>query len=44
MRYQSLAAAIMADYKSKVTDEFEEMVFKTVLEENMKTIVDDCSE
>lgn len=44
MRYQSLAAAIMADYKSKVDDELSEMVFKTVLDENMEEIVNRSGE
>ena len=45
MKYQSLAAAIMADSKSKVTDEnLEDMIFSTVLKENMETIVNGCGE
>ena len=45
MKCQSLASAIMADVKSKVTDEkIEDMIFKCVLKENMDTIVNGCGE
>lgn len=45
MNYQSLASAIMADWKSKVHDEqIKEMVFEEVLRENMNTIVEKSGE
>lgn len=41
---QSLASAIIADKKSTVTDEIEDLVFKTMLSEHMDNIVDGASE
>ena len=37
---QSLASAIIADAKSTVTDELEDIVFKSMLKEHMDSIVD----
>lgn len=37
---QTLASAIIADSKSKVTDELEDIVFKSMLSEHMDSIVD----
>ena len=37
---QSLASAIIADAKSNVTDELEDLVFKSMLAEHMDSIVD----
>ena len=44
MNTQSLASVLMADSGSKVCDELEDMVFKTVLSENMNIIIDGGSE
>lgn len=41
---QSLASAIIADAKSKVTDELEEAIFKAMLSENMESIINGCGE
>lgn len=41
---QSLASAIIADTKSTVSDELEDMVFKSMLSENMNVIIDGSSE
>lgn len=35
-----LGEVVLSDTKSYVTDEFEEMAFKAMLENNMKNIVD----
>lgn len=37
---QTLASAIIADAKSTVTDELEDLVFKSMLAEHMDSIVD----
>lgn len=45
MNYQSLASAIMADWKSRVhNEEIKEMAFRQVLKENMNTIVEKSGE
>ena len=46
MKYktQTLASAIIADSKSTVTDELEDIVFKSMLSEHMNNIVDGASE
>lgn len=37
---QPLASAIFADSKSNVSDELQDLVFKSMLKENMEQIVD----
>lgn len=41
---QSLASAVIADSKSTVTDELEDIVFKSMLSEHMNSIIDGGSE
>ena len=41
---QTLASAIIADAKSNVADELEDIVFKAMLSEHMNSIVDGSSE
>lgn len=44
MNTQSFASVLMADSGSKMTDDFEDMVFKAVISEHMNTIIDGGSE
>lgn len=44
MNTQSLASVLMADSGSKVCEELEDIMFRTVLSENMNSIVDGGSE
>lgn len=41
---QSLASAVIADSKSTVTDELQDMIFRSMLSEHMNTIVDGSGE